>query len=193
MTNNVPISARVIKLEAKVEELTNALEVSATSLKEALEVIQKLTEDKAFVKEKFERISHLFANLDSIIEDFQVRHVALTQVLINKQEVTEEALETTARELRTEVLDQKMKSLIDNGTLEPSDVIDQISMIVFQETKDDGKVTISRAQYDWRTINERLGEDVAKLFLSKKVGETFKLDKESDRNVTILEIYRQVL
>jgi hypothetical protein len=135
-------------------------------------------------------MEQVFDNLDRIMEDTQIRHVALVRVLMNKEEVTDKALDKETASIKEAVLKEQLDVLVRQEVLEPSETVDRDSTIVFKEIKDDGEVTMSRAQYTFAALETALGSEIATMFLDKKVGESVKTSSDSDRNLIVTEIYK---
>lgn len=186
-----PLSSRVAKLEAQNLELKNVIQKQSESLQQLGQILKGQVSNVGGLKETINRFEDVFNNLDRILEDTQVKHVSLAREVVKANlGVTFESLDEAMVDVRTEVLKAQIDNLVASDVLEPSETIDRGSTVVFQETKDDGTVTIRRAQYMYQVLEQSFGAEMATKFLDKQVGETFKLEEASDRNLTIVEIYR---
>lgn len=202
--NPVPVSTRVKQLEDSVKTMSSDLDSVAvfskktgdttSDLKKQLMTASKLIQDLSVkltvCESKLKRMEQVFDNLDRIMEDTQIRHVALVRVLMNKEEVTDKALDKETASIKEAVLKEQLDVLVRQEVLEPSETVDRDSTIVFKEIKDDGEVTMSRAQYTFAALETALGSEIATMFLDKKVGESVKTSSDSDRNLIVTEIYK---
>lgn len=201
--NPVPVSTRVKQLEDAVKTMSSDLDSvavfskqtgdTASDLKKQLMTASKLIQDLSVkltvCESKLKRMEQVFDNLDRIMEDTQIRHVALVRVLMNKEEVTDKALDKETASIKEAVLKEQLDVLVRQEVLKPSEIVDRDSTIVFKEIKDDGEVTMSRAQYTFAALETALGSEIATMFLDKKVGESVKTSNDSDRNLVVTEIY----
>lgn len=201
--NPVPVSTRVKQLEDAVKTMSSDLDSvavfskqtgdTASDLKKQLMTASKLIQDLSVkltvCESKLKRMEQVFDNLDRIMEDTQIRHVALVRVLMNKEEVTDKALDKETASIKEAVLKEQLDVLVRQEVLKPSEIVDRDSTIVFKEIKDDGEVTMSRAQYTFAALETALGSEIAMMFLDKKVGESVKTSNDSDRNLVVTEIY----
>lgn len=202
--NPVPVSTRVKQLEDAVKTMSGDLDSvavfskqtgdTASDLKKQLMTASKLIQDLSVklnvCESKLKRMEQVFDNLDRIMEDTQIRHVALVRVLMNKEEVTDKALDKETASIKEAVLKEQLDVLVRQEVLKPSEIVDRDSTIVFKEIKDDGEVTMSRAQYTFAALETTLGSEIATMFLDKKVGESVKTSNDSDRNLIVTEIYK---
>lgn len=202
--NPVPVSTRVKQLEDAVKTMSGDLDSvavfskqtgdTASDLKKQLMTASKLIQDLSVkltvCESKLKRMEQVFDNLDRIMEDTQIRHVALVRVLMNKEEVTDKALDKETASIKEAVLKEQLDVLVRQEVLKPSEIVDRDSTIVFKEIKDDGEVTMSRAQYTFAALETTLGSEIATMFLDKKVGESVKTSSDSDRNLIVTEIYK---
>lgn len=201
--NPVPVSTRVKQLEDAVKTMSSDLDSvavfskqtgdTASDLKKQLMTASKLIQDLSVkltvCESKLKRMEQVFDNLDRIMEDTQIRHVALVRVLMNKEEVTDKALDKETASIKEAVLKEQLDVLVRQEVLKPSEIVDRDSTIVFKEIKDDGEVTMSRAQYTFAALETALGSEIATMFLDKKVGESVKTSNDYDRNLVVTEIY----
>lgn len=203
-SNPVPISTRVSRVEdsnnslrADVDSVADYAKKTGESVVElkknlatASKIIQDLTAKVVIAESKIKRMEQVFDNLDRIMEDTQIRHVALVRVLMAKEEVSDKTLDKETAIIKEAVLKEQLDVLVKNNVLEATELVDRDSTIVFKEVKDDGEVTMSRAQYTYASLESTLGNDIASLFLDKKVGESVKTAQDSDRNLVVTEIYK---
>lgn len=190
MEIKAPIGTRVDSLEKEMKQAIQKLNQAVEDVDLIKSTLNNMATDLVELISRSERASKSFSALDGILEDLQIRHVGLQDAVLAGN-VTEESLDQATVAVRSLLLKTKVDALVEQKLLEPDTEISKGSFIVFSEFKDDGKKTTPRAQYGYQTLLEKIGEDKAKVFLGKKVGETFKTD-DTDNNVCIDEIYKNV-
>lgn len=190
---NAPVSVRVQRLEQQVQALMELLPKQKEGFQSALEVVGNAAAKIVALEQRLGSVDAYLRRLDPVLEDIQIRHTALARLAVEGKEMNIENLEKNVTEVKAELLASVLTPLIDNGDIEPTDSVQRDSLVVFQETADDGTVTVPRAQYTYGALSESLTEDVAKHFLGKIPGESFKLDPNSDRNLIITQVYKSTV
>lgn len=186
----IPIGTRVKKIEGTITDLRAVQQSQNESLVEMANSLQKLAQQISSLSGQTNLIDRGLSQADGVLKDIQIRAMALARVAVGNSDEAAARLDNELNLVKTEVMEQEVANLIEGQMLEPADSVQEDSMVVFTEYKDDGTPTIMRAQYSFAKLKTSLSEDIAKLFLSKQVGESFKTSTDSDRNLKITEIYR---
>ena len=179
----------VSKLTAtqRIEKLENDIESIKTISIQALDSMKtfllKLNELRDNTFRQFNIVNQSLNGADS---DF----IALTRILSKSMPDLEKEIAEEKKSINEEQLKYSVELLVKSNLLEASDLSDEGSFIVFREVMDDGSISVRRSQFSYSDLSKSLGEDMSKMFLSRQVGEVFKVSEDANRSIEILEIYK---